>query len=351
MNKVIIMGQLAIYNDTASGSTPVSNRFIDVYMKDANDAQLKVYLYLIRMLSSNLGTSISDIADKFNHTEKDVIRALKYWEKHNLLSMDYDSSKNLVGIHLKDPEKESGVDTAVPIPAGAAVVKSAAITGAVRKNTYSPDEMRAFREQEETAQLLFIVESYIGKPLSSSEMQTVFFIYDQLHFSVDLIDCLVQYCVDNNKKSFHYIEKIALNWAAEQITTPRQAKLYQAKYNKNVYSIMKALGKPGDPTPREKEFITAWTRELAFPLDIILEACNRTTLQTDKGRFPYANQILISWKAANVRTLADITALDSTYQKTRAAASPGRGVSNNKFNDMMQNTYDFSELEKELLQN
>ena len=60
---------------------PCGYRFIDEYMKDANDAQLKVYLYLLRMMSANLATSVSEIADKFNHTEKDVIRALKYWEK------------------------------------------------------------------------------------------------------------------------------------------------------------------------------------------------------------------------------------------------------------------------------
>ena len=28
------------------GTTAVSNRFIDEYMKDANDAQVKIYLYL-----------------------------------------------------------------------------------------------------------------------------------------------------------------------------------------------------------------------------------------------------------------------------------------------------------------
>ena len=84
------MARLTIYKDNYVDSTVVSNRFIDEYMKDANDAQLKIYLYLIRMLNANQATSVSDIADKFNHTEKDVIRALKYWEKNKLLKLDYD---------------------------------------------------------------------------------------------------------------------------------------------------------------------------------------------------------------------------------------------------------------------
>ena len=87
------MSRFTIYQDNYDDTTVVSNLFIDEYMKDANDAQLKVYLYLLRMMSARIPTSVSDIADKFNHTEKDVMRALKYWEKNRLLSLEYDDSK------------------------------------------------------------------------------------------------------------------------------------------------------------------------------------------------------------------------------------------------------------------
>ena len=75
------MARLTIYKDDYADSTAVSNRFIDEYMKDANDAQLKVYLYLVRMLNANLATSVSDIADKFNHTHD--IPALTFTMKIN----------------------------------------------------------------------------------------------------------------------------------------------------------------------------------------------------------------------------------------------------------------------------
>lgn len=82
------MTHLNIYKDNDTDSTVIPNLFIDEYMKDANDAQLKIYLYLLRMMNGRLATSVSDIADKFNHTEKDVVRALKYWEKNQLLDLD-----------------------------------------------------------------------------------------------------------------------------------------------------------------------------------------------------------------------------------------------------------------------
>ena len=105
------MSRLTIYQDNHADFTVISNRFIDEYMQDANDAQLKIYLYLIRMVSASRSTSISDIADLFNYTEKDVLRALKYWEKKRLLTLDYDEHKNVAGIHLLDfaaPDTEIG---------------------------------------------------------------------------------------------------------------------------------------------------------------------------------------------------------------------------------------------------
>lgn len=93
------MSHLTIYQDNYTNATVISNRFIDEYMKSANDAQLKIYLYLIRMMSAGLSTSVSEIADVFNYTEKDVLRALKYWEKNQLLTLDYDENKNLTGLH------------------------------------------------------------------------------------------------------------------------------------------------------------------------------------------------------------------------------------------------------------
>ena len=74
------MGSITLTGDGAAQITVLSNLFIDEYMKDANDAQLKVYLYLARMLQAHAPVSISEIADRFNHTEKDVMRALRYWE-------------------------------------------------------------------------------------------------------------------------------------------------------------------------------------------------------------------------------------------------------------------------------
>lgn len=352
------MARLTLYQDNYADSTVVSNIFIDQYMKDANDAQLKVYFYLIRMLNANQAISVSGIADKFNHTEKDVIRALKYWEKNQLLDLEYDEDKNLVGIHLRDLNAPAGAEAVSAatkrVPSTAEFVSAGSVREqepdkpAFSKPAYSLDQLKEFKNREETAQLLFIVESYIGKPLTPSEMKTILFLTDELHFSEDLIDYLVQYCVDRGKKDFKYIEKVAVNWAEQGITTPKQAQKYSTRYDKNVYAIMNELGKSNSPTAKEMEYITRWMKEYGFSTDIILEACERTVLATDRHRFEYAEGILSSWHQENVHHKADIRKIDELYQKKKNVAKP---AGTNKFNQFKQNSYDFDALEREILSN
>ena len=364
------MARIALYKDNYADSTVVSNLFIDEYMKDANDAQLKVYFYLLRMLNADQAISVSGIADKFNHTEKDVIRALKYWEKQQILDLDFDENKALVGIHLRDlsaqatPASQHNVLlTSGPVQAqntaGSSMSSAAAqrvqttpqeATPVYTKPAYSLDQLREFKEREETSQLLFIAEAYIGKPLTPSEIKTILFFTDVLHFSDDLIDYLLQYCVERGKKDFKYIEKVAVNWAEEGITTPKQAQKFSTRYDKNVYSIMNSLGRSTSPTAKELEFINRWTREYGFSTDIILEACERSSLATDRHRFEYAEGILSSWKNAGIHHKADIQQADATYQKKKAT-KPAPATSSNRFTQFAQNSYDFAALEKEILSN
>ncbi len=360
------MGHLTIYQDNYTNSTVISNRFIDEYMSSANDAQLKIYLYLIRMVSARLSTSISDIADKFNYTEKDVMRALKYWEKQQLLTLEYDDNKNITGIHLMDfaplaaapaiaPVPTVSVETAVPfasvVPISSKIntedAESEVDEDIYVKPNYTLDELKAFKSNEATARLLFVAEQYLKKTLSANEVRTILFISDKLGFSEDLIDYLIQYCVDRGKKDLRYIEKVAISWAKQGISTPRQASRLAGKYDKSVYAVMKALGKNDTPTQTEASYITRWMKEYGFTTDIIFAACERTVLATDKHRFEYADSILDNWYKAGVHHKEDIQSLDDRFHKTKTA----KPVSNNKFNQFKQNNYDFDILEQELLSN
>ncbi len=355
-----MMGVLTIYQDNYTDSTVISNRFIDEYMQAANDAQLKIYLYLIRMMSARFDTSIGDIADKFNYTEKDVERALKYWEKKRLLLLDYDERKNIVGIHLMNSDAPY-VNMTVEAPsvgmttypcAGTASYPSAALSESVpvssavtEKPNYTAEQLQAFKSDENISRLLFVAEQYLKKPLSTADMRTILFIMDKLGFSEDLTDYLIQYCVDRGKRDLRYIEKVALSWAEQGITTPKQAASLSGKYDRAVYDIMRALGRSNTPAEIEVAYIDRWRRLYGFETDVILAACERTVLATESHRFEYADSILTKWYKAGVHHKDDIKSLDESHRLAKA----GRPVTSaNKFNQFTQHDYDFDAIQRAL---
>ena len=80
------MINIQLHNDCPATDTIVPNQFIDRFMPSANGEFVKVYLYLLRCIHSHASNcTISEIADKFNNTEMDIQRALRYWQKDSSL--------------------------------------------------------------------------------------------------------------------------------------------------------------------------------------------------------------------------------------------------------------------------
>lgn len=362
------MGQFQIHNQQNTGYTLIANPFMDEFLADANDIQIKVYLYILRHQNTPEKCSISSMADFFNYSEKDVLRGLSYWEKKKLLQLAYDSGKELTGITLcpftTPPVQRSEVPSTPQVPISSSVslkepkvnppVKTMAYmsdTATFVKPEYTLDQLAEFQSRESTSELMFIAESYLGRTLSPGDIRSILFISDELHFSFDLIDYLLQYCIDRGKRDFRYIEKVALSWAQAHITSPDQAQTQAMKYDKDTYMVMNALGKNNQPTTKEAEYIKRWYQIYGFTSEVILEACERTVMATDKHRFEYADKILSSWKSLGVHHKADIAKADSAFAAKKKTADVSTTSKKNRFNQFEQRDYDFDALEQELLSN
>ena len=348
-----------------NGSTTLSNVFIDRYMKEANEAEIKVYLYLLRMVGAGLPTDISEIADKFNHTEKEVIKSLKFWEKQQLICLDYDEHSNISGVTFKTPsdrrfknaDKNAESNHTVSLADTDVAPRKQEMTlikmdYEKEKASYSLDDIKALKSNPEVSMLLTATEMYVGRPLNSSETKTLLFIYDRLAFSLDLTDYLVEFCAERNKKSIRYIEQVAINWYEEGIDSIEKAKKSVKSSDKTAYSIMKLLGKSGNITALESSFIAKWTGTYGFDISVIEEACNRTVMKTDTNRFAYADSILTSWFEKNIRTIEDIDEADKSYEKNRSLNAKTKSsrdnvkTAKNDFCKIEKSDYDFDELER-----
>lgn len=132
----------------------------------------------------------------------------------------------------------------------------------------------AFRTQKELKSLFFIAEQYLGKTLTRTDVDTITYFYETLHMSADLIEYLIETCVENGHKSMHYIQKVAFSWVEEGIQTVSQAKEQSMLYSRNCYTVLNAFGiKNRGPAASELTYIKKWAEEYGFSSEIIQEAC------------------------------------------------------------------------------
>lgn len=353
------MSKINLYSDKDTTATSVSNVFIDEYMSDANGEFVKIYLYLLRQLNSvDTDFSLSEIADKFEHTEKDVKRALCYWERMQLLHLDYDTDENLIGIRLMDAlsksgkEKASGAQTETDLLSSATAQTDASISVEESvKKSYSADDIKQFTEQEAVMELVFITEQYLGRTLTATDLNAIFYFYDELKLSIELIEYLIEYCVSNRHTSIRYIEKVALAWAENGYRTVEQAKQANGQYNQTYSAVMKAMGISGRSlVSAETAYIDKWKNEFGFSTELIQKACEKTIQAIHEPSFEYTDRILSNWKAGNISSLEDVAKADTDHQKRKkAAAAAPKTVAKNKFNNFDQRSYDYDQLEKMLL--
>lgn len=368
------MKNLVLRNRCENHTTLVDNHFIDCHMVKANGEFVKVYLFLLRHLNTSSAVlTVSAIADSLDNTEKDILRALNYWEKEGLLSLQYDESDHtLCGIEFCpvpscEEERFSNIcpasenqDTAfrvessshTPIREDLKVSNTVPVSdarGAV------PTSIKAFRDRKEFQQLLFVTEQYIGRPLTRTDIDTISYFFDQLHFSADLIEYLIEYCVENQHTSMHYIKKVALAWADANVTTVDEARATSSIYNKNCYTVLNAFGIRGrGPAASEIAYIKKWTEQYGFTLDIIKEACDRTMSSIHQPSFDYADKILSKWLTQHVRVFSDIERVDTAFRqekenKRRIAATKPAANIKTKFNNFNGRSYDIDSLEERLL--
>ena len=327
--------------------TSISNVFIDYYMTDANGDFVKLYLYLAMLSQTRKPITVRDIADHLNCTESDVCRGIKYWIKADALSLSYNDSGEVTGIvllNLKKPATDLNdlkiVDFSLALTSNSdkKAEKAAEMEEetdveeqpkAPRKKQPTPKQLASYMRDPEIEDLVQEATAYCQHQLTQKDINSLIYIKDQLGFSFDLAEYLLEYCAEVKKTSFNYIEKVARNWYEEGIDNREDAAAYSARYLTFYSKIMKAMGITSrfSPVPAEKKYIDKWTNEFGFTDTIILEACNRAISQKPNDvTFPYVNGILENWYKNNVHSFSDISALDEKHSEKRRQTKNTQGI-------------------------
>lgn len=380
------MTAINISSDIATSFTTVSDIFIDQYMPKANGEFVKVYLYLLRATGSGAGiATISEIADHFSNTEADIVRALHYWASEGILQVQTGADGQITGINLCSlavsgiQAAQSNIQSAVADNAAQNIstaniqmqdsvvekLKSQATDKpAPSQKEYTLDEIKEFRKNPDISELFFIIETYLKHTLSSTDTNMVLYWLDELHFSTDLVEYLVEYCITKGHSSLRYMNKVALGWADAGIKTVDQAKDDAAAHSQIYYTVMKALGITGrNLVDSEVSLINKWVGEYGFDIELVKAACSKTISAIQKPSFEYTDSILANWRKKDVHTLKDVEVLDANFAKANKASATGSSQgtnaangsskpksnnsgSKNKFNNFNQRNNDYDKLEK-----
>lgn len=348
------MERLQLESSMVTDVTTVSNFFIDEYMPKANGDFVKIYIHLLRLINSREAQlDLGSIADTFNFTEGDIMRALKYWEGLGLLSLSKNENNIINGVRLepfgRDKHYFKGVHS-MQMDSSSNIEASLP-----SRKKYSAKEIEEFANNNQVGQLMFIAQAYLAKPLSSSDINCLLYMYDSLSLTTDFIEYIMETCISDGHKSMSYIEKTASTLFANGITDIATAKEYKKKNSNLNKKILDAFGITGRlPGKDENSFILKWQNEFGYGEDMIIEACNRTISHTHAPSFKYANTILASWYKSGVRKFSDIEKLDKQHAEETAKkyeAKKASGVNTPKLKGgqkISDRNYDFSSLEKQL---
>ncbi len=340
------MATINIENNIDFSATPITNEFIDKYMPKANGNFVKVYIFLYRYCYHHKkAPSTKEISEKLDLLESDIIKAFQYWTEQGLMDFQQDEN-NHIFISFQMPFSKDNKENKLKSTNN----KTIHIHHETRPN-YSPEELSIYMKNPEISQLFKIAERYLGRMLNHNDLKVLYSLYDWLRLPVDVIELLLEHCISNNHRSIRYIEKVAITWAEEGINSLEKAKLRIKVFNEDYRKIMKTFGLNRAPAPFEIELMNKWIKELNTPIEIILEACERTIAQIQEPSFKYANSIINNWNKNGVKSLEDIKVLDAAYLQKKSLQNNSSNTNDyynrpSKFVNFKQREWDFEELER-----
>ncbi len=346
-----------MYTFVPDSDIVLTGEFLDVHMPKANGEFVKIYLCFLRLLRKSASGKVpaSDIADRLDMTEKDVSRALRYWESEGLLvfsdAQAYENKEASAPVSGEEGRSSSSLAETAPSGTDYYVAAKEPIL-AETPQLPTRERFETLEEKDEVKHLNFIAEQYFRRMLTRKDLEAIAYIYDSLRFPYELVDYLLEYCADLGKTSARYVLTVAHRWHERGIRTSEAAKLLEDRYGKSqqmYYDILGFLGIRGrSPIDREKAIMDQWLTEYSFSREIIQEACARTVLATSRPTLAYAGKILGRWHTAGVRTVEDIKRLDAEHPKNSRAASRTPRTRNavGNFGNYEQRNFDYRSIEK-----
>jgi len=299
----------------------------DNFLKIATGEQLKILIYVMRYTGETM--TIEEISKGTGVSVEQAKDAVMFWQQVNVLASD----NTIAFSEALQPEKnqplkqennvrnkESDMPTAVKKP-----------SSSQHKVNYRPSEIADMMQNDsDFRDLCRTVECTLGN-ISNTMHNTLIHIHSYLGLKSEVIITLLNYCKEVGKANPNYIEKVAYDWAENEIDTLESAlakveSLVSADRYAN--QIARMFEMPASPTKKQRGFIQNW-QNLSFSMELIQCAYERTIETINKLSFEYINTILMRWHNEGVKSIRDIESSDNNYKKGKKKSNKGDIIDEN----------------------
>ena len=271
---------------------PVSRDFIENKMPSANGAYVKVYLASLLLGYDGVEMSTSGMSRLLGLLESDIVNAFEYWHEKGALKYDggnvlFDGASPLAGRDTSDTTETEEQEEEPKPPAR--------------------DIAAEMTENKALADLCAIAAEILEHPLKKRDMETLYWFYDELGLSPEVITLLLEYCVSKDKRGMSFIEKTAIKWHKNGITTLGAADdfIRGEKDSESYIGAMKRLFNFGDRklSKSEEDTFNKWRAEYGMDEDMVSLAYEYCLDAIHALSFPYMSKILSRWKELGITTV------------------------------------------------
>ena len=290
---------------------------------DRSDLSVLSMILLARDADGKVEIGTDELSRMLGMSEDAVRAAIKFWRGAGVLSSTPSSP---------DPQKK----------------KTAHRNGALESNPeidYSTGELVSLIEKKRvTSEFIDEAQRILGKTFNAYDSNIAAGLLDRFEFEPEALLAILAYCSESGKRTMRYVEKLAISFYDEGITTSDAVYDKIRKIERSgivTEQIKKLYGVGGrELSGTEKKLFDRWSSVYGYDIEIIRRAYDITIDNAHEPAPKYTDGVLNNWYSAGLKTLEDIDRYEEQRRGERAAVKTRAPRAAKKVEPEREKSYD-----------
>lgn len=279
--------------------TPIPDIFFTDYLPELSGDCLKLYLYMNFLSKHNKTVKVNDLTKK--------------------LSLSFGGNGNGSGNGNKGGGitdflcvlEEKGLITKKPSGYIVNNIQEITLNKLYKPNlTMSEEKVKTIAKHDKRAKAIEHINNMCFQGvMGPSWFNDIDLWFDKYGFDEQVMISLFDHCYNQSTLNRKYVHTVAEAWFNENIKTMSDVEAYWEKrdhFNILKNTISKKLGKRGNLTEYEEDYIKKWVYDYGYDLDVIEIAMKRTTFK-QAPTFAYLDTLISDWHERKLKTPSEVS--------------------------------------------